>query len=57
MRALCHKRRPIVQIPWAVNALGAAHSLPGESPCQHLLPSLEVQAMKHLSFGPQSLSY
>ena len=50
-------RRPIVQIPWAVNALGAAHSLPGETPCQHLLPSLEVQAMKHVFFDSQGLSY
>ena len=33
-RVGCIVCRPIVQIPWAVNALGAAHSIPGES-CKH----------------------
>ena len=53
-------RRPIVQVPWAVNALGAAHSLPGGLPCQHLLGFHEVQrnsmGMKDVFCGPTELT-
>lgn len=44
--------RPVVQIPWAVNALGAAHSIPGKSqghfPALYRMPHVSKGAPKNL---------